>query len=126
MIIILSVYVGYSSHVKHSGGKSLSYMEHNMSHAPVYITSHDSMPYPVMGTDPFFLDRRSRSRSSIYSLMRSFSRSRCSILYPILSRSRSRLRYYLYIQLIRFYFIIRYNIYVDIIGIIAYLCNINC
>ena len=30
----------------------------------------------VMGTDPFFLDRRSRSRSSIYSLMRSFNQSR--------------------------------------------------
>ena len=35
-------------------------------------------------------------------------------------------RYYLYIQLIRFYFIIRNNIYVGIVGIIAYLCNINC
>ena len=44
----------------------------------------------VMGNDPFFLDRRSRSRSSIYSLMRSFSRSRSSIRYPILCRSRSR------------------------------------
>ena len=40
--------------------------------------------------------------------------------------TRSRSAYYLYIQLIRFYFIIRNNIYVGIIGIIAYLCNINC
>ena len=46
--------------------------------------------YTVMGTDPFFLDLLFRSRSSIYYLMRSFSRSRFSLRYPILSRSRSR------------------------------------
>ena len=37
--------------------------------------------HTVMGTDPFSLDRRSRSYS--YSLMQSFSRSRTSLRYPI-------------------------------------------
>ena len=56
-----------------------------------YISDESSprCPSPVIGTDPLFLDRRYRSRSSMYYLTRSFSRSRSPIRYPIVFRSRS-------------------------------------